>query len=102
MAEIKNSSICMTRVDHPSAWKGGDFSSADEYAFDLGPRHYDAFDKVLSKIRHQGLTLDDIKKEHFEVPEIADDIAVIFDQIQIKHDILFQYLEENFHQPYWL
>jgi hypothetical protein len=43
MTELMNSSICMTRVDHPSAWKGSDFSSADEYAFDLGPRHYDAF-----------------------------------------------------------
>ena len=71
MTELMNSSICMTRVDHPSAWKGSDFPSADEYAFDLSPRHYDAFDKALSEIRQQGLTLDDIKKEHFEVSEIA-------------------------------
>ncbi|GIS89323.1 MAG: hypothetical protein CM1200mP18_20330 [Gammaproteobacteria bacterium] len=46
MTELMNSSICMTRVNHPSAWKGSDFFSADEYAFDLGPRHYDAFDKA--------------------------------------------------------
>ena len=49
MTKLMNSSICTTRVDHPSAWKGSDFSSADEYAFDLGPRHYDAFDKALVK-----------------------------------------------------
>ena len=89
MTELMNSSICMTRIDHPSAWKGSDFSSADQYAFDLGPRHYDAFDKVLSNIRQQGLTLDDIKKEHFEVPEIADDIATIFDQIQHGYCLLY-------------
>ena len=49
MTELMNSSICMTRVDHPSAWKGCDFPSADEYAFDLGPRHYDAFAKAQVK-----------------------------------------------------
>ena len=34
-------------IDHPSAWKASDFSSQDDYAFDLGPRHYEAFDAAL-------------------------------------------------------
>ena len=108
MTKPMNSSICMTRVDHPSAWKGSDFSSADEYAFDLGPRHYDAFDKALSKIRQQGLTLDDIEKAYFEVPEIADDIATIFDQIQngygfvlVRGFPLDRYTEEELGLIYW-
>ena len=83
MTNITNSSICTTRVSHPSAWRSSDFSSADQYAFDLGPRHYDAFDKALSGIRQQGLNLDDIEKKHFEVSEIVDDLATIFDQIQM-------------------
>ena len=108
MTELMNSSICMTRIDHPSAWKGSYFSSADQYAFDLGPRHYGAFDKVLSNVRQQGLTLDDIKKEHFEVPEIADDIATIFDQIQngygfvlVRGFPLDRYTEEELGLIYW-
>jgi len=108
MTKLMNSSICTTRVDHPSAWKGSDFSSADEYAFDLGPRHYDAFDKALSKIREQGLTLDDIEKVNFEVPEIANDIATIFDQIQngygfvlVRGFPLDRYTEEELGLIYW-
>ena len=108
MTKLMNSSICTTRVDHPSAWKGSDFSSADEYAFDLGPRHYDAFDKALSKIRQQGLTLDDIEKVNFEVPEIASDIATIFDQIQngygfvlVRGFPLDRYTEEELGLIYW-
>lgn len=29
-------------VDHPSAWKGSDFSGPGDVAFDLGERHLDA------------------------------------------------------------
>ncbi|MEM8648049.1 MAG: hypothetical protein AAGF86_17105, partial [Pseudomonadota bacterium] len=74
--------ICRQPIDHPSAWKASDFSSPDDYAFDLGPRHYDAFDKALKAIHRQGLTLDDVEKKHFEVPEIAGDIKAVFDEIQ--------------------
>ena len=74
--------ICQKHVDHPSAWKASDFSSPDDYAFDLGPRHYAAFDAALEDIHSRGLTLDDVEREDFPVPEIAEDIAGLFDEIQ--------------------
>ena len=55
--------ICRQPVDHPSAWKASDFSSPDDYAFDLEPRHYQAFDKALEAIHRQKLTLDDVERQ---------------------------------------
>ena len=41
-----------------------------------------AFDAALANVRKQGLTLDDVEREQFQIPEIADDIAGLFDEIQ--------------------
>ena len=66
------------------------------------------FDKALSGIRQQGLNLDDIEKKHFEVPEIVDDLATIFDQIQngygfvlVRGFPLDRYTEEELGLIYW-
>ena len=100
--------ICRTLIDHPSAWKSSDFSSPDDYAFDLGSKHYAAFDAALDEIRKAGLTLDDVERRHFEVPGIADDIAAIFDEIQngrgfvlIRGFPLDRYSEEEIGLIYW-
>lgn len=74
--------ICRTLIDHPCAWMANDFNSPDDYAFDLRPYHLDALEKALVRIRADGLILNDIEKRHFEVPEIADDIAALFHEVQ--------------------
>ena len=68
-------------VDHPSAWKAGDFRSRDDIAFDLGERHLDAFEAALATVRARGLRLDDITRETFPLDGIADDIAAVRDEI---------------------
>ena len=82
--------ICRTPIDHPSAWRSSDFASRDEFAIDLGPRHLQAFERALEGLRAAGLGLDDIERRHFEVPEIAGDIAAWFDEVQ--HGRGFVYL----------
>ena len=81
--------ICRTPIDHPSAWRSRDFDSLDDFAIDLAPRHVDAFERALERIRAEGLTLDDIERRHFEVPEIAEDIAGWFDEIQHGRGFVF-------------
>ena len=81
--------ICRTPIEHPSAWRSRDFASPDDYAIDLGPRHFEAFDRALARIRAEGLTLDDVERRHFEVPEIAGDIAAWFDEIQHGRGFVF-------------
>lgn len=100
--------ICRQHIAHASAWKASDFASPDDYAFDLGPRHFAAFDAALKEIHRQGLTLDDVEKEHFAVPDIADDIAQLFAELQtgrgfvlIRGFPLERYSEEELGLIYW-
>jgi len=67
--------ICKERIDHPSAWRGSDFKSKDDFSFDLEGRHIDAIDRAMAEVRAKGLGLDDIEREHFALPEIAEEIA---------------------------
>ena len=76
---------CRTLIGHPS-----DFASRDDFAIEPDPRHPQAFERALERIRAEGLGLDDIERRHFEVQEIAGDIAAWFDEIQ--HDRGFVYL----------
>ncbi len=81
--------ICRTPIEHVSAWRSSGFASSDDYAIDLAPRHFEAFERALARIRAEGLTLDDIERRHFEVPEIAGDIAAWFDEIQHGRGFVF-------------
>lgn len=100
--------ICRTPIDHPSAWRSSDFVSPDEFAIDLEPRHLQAFERALERIRAEGLGLDDIERRHFEVPEIAGDIAAWFDEIQHGRGFVYlrgfpldRYSEEEIGIIYW-
>ena len=42
--------IYSARIDHPMAWRGGDFSK-ENIAFDLSPKHVAALEDVLVKVR---------------------------------------------------
>jgi len=64
-------------IDHPSAWKASDFKGAYDHAYDLTPRRLAAFDRALAAIRAAGLTLNGVAREHFELPEIADELAAL-------------------------
>lgn len=59
----------------PAAWKGSDFKSKDDVAFDLGPRHLAAFDTAILEARRQGLGIPAIGKSRYDFVTIADDIA---------------------------
>jgi hypothetical protein len=100
--------VCDAVIDHPSAWKGSDFASKDDIAFDLEPRHLDAFARAMDKIRRQGLGLDDVERAHFEVPEIAGELAALLREIQdgrglvlVRGFPLADYTEDEIGIIYW-
>ena len=68
-------------VDHPAAWMASDFSSLDDITLRFDQRHIDAFEDAWQAIDRAGLTLDQVEREHFEVPAIADDLADIYREI---------------------
>lgn len=59
-------------IDHPSAWRSGDFKSQDDYALDLEPRHIAALDAALGEVRKGDLGIDDITKASFPLDDIQD------------------------------
>lgn len=69
------------RIDHPMAWRGGEFSKED-ISFDLSQRHVAALEHVLLKARHDDLTLGEIRAEHCRHPALDDDLERVFDEIQ--------------------
>ena len=48
--------IYSARINHPMAWRGGDFSKGD-IAFDLSRKHVAALEDVLLRVRGAGLAL---------------------------------------------
>jgi len=101
-------SICLEIISDRSAWKGPELGSKDDYAFDLEPRHIAAFDAALARLRDDGVTLDTMQRAHFDVPEIAGDIARWFDEVQngrgfvlVRGFPLQRYSAEEIELIYW-
>ncbi len=68
-------------IDHPCAWKGSDFASVDDFAFDLGPRHMAAFDAAVDAVKQRGLKAQHFGRDDFDIASIADDIEAIFHEL---------------------
>jgi len=68
-------------VEHPAAWKASDFRSLDDITVRFDQRHIDAFEDACRAIERAGIALDDVTRDHFKVPAIADDLADIYREI---------------------
>lgn len=100
--------ICCTKIDDASAWKGPDFASKDDYSIDLEPRHFAAFDAALSQLRKTGIDLDSMQRQHFQVTDIADELAAVFEEVQhgrgfvlLRGFPLDRYTAEEIELIYW-
>jgi hypothetical protein len=68
-------------IDHPSAWKVADFKSPADYTIELTDVQLRDIERALQRIKAAGVGLDDLQREHFEVPSLAPVIA------EIRHEI---------------
>ena len=68
-------------IDHPAAWKGSDFASKDDFAFDLGPAHLAAFDRAVEAVKARGLETGKFTREDFDLSAIAGDVAAILHEL---------------------
>lgn len=69
-------------ADHPSAWKVADFNAPAEYTIELTNAQLGDIEAAMERIKSAGLGLDQLQREHFEVPSLAPAIAEIRSQIQ--------------------
>ena len=69
-------------IDHPSAWKPADFTSPAEYTIELTASQLRDVDHAIARIKAAGLGLDDLGREHFELPSLRPVIDEIRRQIK--------------------
>jgi hypothetical protein len=70
-----------TPIDHPSAWTVADFKTPADYTIEFDAAHLRDIEHAIRQIKTAGLGLDDLKREHFEVPSLRPVIDEIRRQI---------------------
>ena len=71
-----------TPIDHPGAWKAADFTTSADYTIELGATQLGDIERAVRQIKAAGLGLDDLRREHFEVPSLRPVIDEIRRQIE--------------------
>ena len=70
-----------TPINHPSAWKVSDFKRSADYTIELTATQLQDIERAMRRINEAGLSLDDLKHEHFDVPLLRPVID------EIRHEI---------------
>jgi hypothetical protein len=73
--------VYASRIDHPGAWKVADFKSPADYTIELTADQLRDIDKTMAGIKSAGLSLDQLQREHFEVPSLKPVVDEIRSQI---------------------
>ena len=71
-----------TPIDHPGAWKVADFKTPADYTIELDAIHLRDIERALRRTKAAGLGLDDLQREHFEVPSLRPLVDEIRHQIE--------------------
>jgi len=69
-------------IDHPSAWKVSDFTTPADYKIELDATQLSDIERAVRQIKAAGLDLDELQREHFEVPSLLPVIDEIRYQIE--------------------
>jgi hypothetical protein len=69
-------------IDHPGAWKVADFRVPADYTVELTATHLRDIERTVGRIKAAGLGLDDLKREHFDLPSLRPVIDEIRHQIE--------------------
>jgi len=73
--------VYRTPIDHPSAWKVADFKSPADYTIELTAAQLHDIECAMRRIKGSRIGLDNLRREHFDVPSLAPVIA------EIRHEV---------------
>src|SRR3984893_11380094 len=74
--------LCRALIDHPSAWKVADFKTPADYTIELSATQLQDIERAMGQMKAAGLGLDDLQREHFEVPSLRPVIDEIRREIE--------------------
>ena len=75
-------SVYRLPIDHPSAWKPAEFGSPADYTIELTASQLRDVEHAIARVKAAGLGLDDLGREHFELPSLGAVIDEIRRQIK--------------------
>jgi hypothetical protein len=81
-SEAPATAILRARIEHPSAWKVADFPTPADYAIELGASHLRDIERAMRRIKDAGLSLGELRREHFDLPSMQPVIDEIRHQIE--------------------
>jgi hypothetical protein len=70
-------------IDGPGAWKVADFKSPADYTIELTAAQLSDIERAIRQIKAAGLGLDDLQREHFELPSLRPVIDEVRRQIEV-------------------
>ena len=80
-AEAPVTTLHEAPIANPSAWRVADFASPDDYTIELTAAQLGDIWQAVARIKAAGLGLDDLQREHFQVPALRPVIEDIRRQI---------------------
>jgi Taurine catabolism dioxygenase TauD, TfdA family len=80
-ADVPATPVHRVRIEHPSAWNVADFKSSADYTIELSRAQLADVADAMQRIKGDGLTLETLRREHFEVRSLQPVIDEIRHQI---------------------
>jgi Taurine catabolism dioxygenase TauD, TfdA family len=80
-ADVPATLVHRVRIEHPSAWNVADFKSPADYTIELSRAQLADVADAMQRIKADGLTLETLRREHFEVRSLQPVIDEIRHQI---------------------
>src|SRR2546425_1070608 len=68
-------------IDHPGAWRIADFGTPADYTIELTATQLREIERTVAQIKAARLGLDDLQREHFDIPSLRPVID------EIRHEI---------------
>ena len=75
-------SVYQRPIDHPSAWKATDFRSPADYTIEMTATQLRDIEGAMGRVKAAELGLDDLQREHFELPSLRPVVDEIRHQIE--------------------
>jgi hypothetical protein len=81
-ADEPATAVHAARIGHPSAWRVGDFQAPADYTIELTAAHLRDIESAIRRIKDAGLSLEQLGREHFELPSLQPIIVEIRREIE--------------------
>jgi hypothetical protein len=100
--------IATQNFSYPQAWTASDFDSLEAISYRLSGAHIAALEHCLAQVKRAGLTLADIKGEHFRHHDLDGDLAALLEELMFGRGLVVlrglpaaRYSAEDMAMMYW-